>query len=103
MPHLKVKGTGMWFVSHQATMMTGVIIALIAFVIIFVGIDGWSESAGAHAIVGVITVSLMLLNPIMATFRPSPGNDHLSIFRDQKSWFIKEFEKNAINGDSFLK
>merc|ERR1712176_889697 len=37
---------------------------------IMVNRGGWSKSAGTHAILGIITILLAILNPIGAFFRP---------------------------------
>ena len=50
--------------------MTVVVITLISVITIFISRKGWSQSAGAHGIVGLVTVILMFAQPIMAYFRP---------------------------------
>ena len=51
-------------------MVTTVTITLVSFIIVMVSRGGWSKSAGTHAILGIITIILAILNPIGALFRP---------------------------------
>ena len=59
-----------------ATMM----FTMVSFVIIFVALNGWSSSAGAHAIIGCIVTGLMVINVLLAVARPAPGTGLSSIF-----------------------
>jgi len=67
---LKIGSNQSWFVLHRGLMVTTVTITIISLIIIMVNRGGWSKSAGTHAILGIITVVLAILNPIGAFFRP---------------------------------
>lgn len=67
---LKIGSNQSWFVLHRGLMVTAVTITIISLIIIMVNRGGWSKSAGTHAILGIITVVLAILNPIGAFFRP---------------------------------
>ena len=60
----------LWFPLHRIFMISSSIITLVAFITTFATRGGWSKSAGAHAICGVILFALVLLNPMMAMLRP---------------------------------
>ena len=67
---LKIGSNQSWFVLHRGLMVTTVTITIISFITILVNRGGWSRSAGTHAILGIITIILAILNPIGAYFRP---------------------------------
>ncbi|XP_065069544.1 putative ferric-chelate reductase 1 [Rhopilema esculentum] len=73
-------GEKVWFQSHRIFMTTALVLTIISFIIIFVHKEGWSDGAGAHPILGCIVTFLALLQPIMAAFRPHPGEDRRWIF-----------------------
>ena len=70
-PREKIASLDLWFQLHRGFMIFGVFLSVVGIVTIFATRGGWSQSAGAHAIVGILTFSLGLLNPVMAVFRPS--------------------------------
>lgn len=55
-------------------MTVTVCLMIVGFVMIFVEINGWSKSAGAHGILGVITTVLAFIQTTGAVFRPHPGD-----------------------------
>ena len=69
-PREKIASLDLWFQLHRGFMLLAVFLSIIGVIVIFTTRGGWSSSAGSHAIVGIITFSLGLLNPIMAVFRP---------------------------------
>ena len=62
--------TAGWFFLHRAAMITAVLVTLISIIVIFVDRGGWSNSAGTHAITGILTFILCFANPVIAFFRP---------------------------------
>ena len=58
-------------------------ITLISLITILITRGGWSESAGTHAIIGIITIILAILNPISALLRPdkTSGKTFTSFFK----------------------
>jgi len=75
----KVLDKDLWFTVHQGTMVTAWVLTLVAFVVIFLRVDGWSTYT-AHAVVGCITTAATFVQPIMATLRPPPGTPNRLVF-----------------------
>lgn len=74
-----------WFQVHRTSMVIVLLATVIAFIIIFVEVDGYSEISGegykkAHPILGIIVTALTVINPIMAMFRCHPGTKNRPIF-----------------------
>lgn len=74
-----------WFQVHRACMVLVLLATVIAFIIIFVEADGYSQISGenykkAHPILGIIVTALTVINPIMAIFRPHPNTPKRPIF-----------------------
>ncbi|KAF7243509.1 putative ferric-chelate reductase 1 [Varanus komodoensis] len=76
-------GKEVWFQMHLLMMLLSVVATIIAFILIFVSANGWSCSAGAHAIIGGMVMSLSFLQAVIAFFRPSLQNSRRFIF----NWF----------------
>ncbi|KAJ7370789.1 DOMON domain-containing protein frrs1L [Desmophyllum pertusum] len=73
-------GTKVWFTCHRSLMVLTVLVTIIAIIIIFVHAGRWTEEAGAHPITGIIVLVLAVIQPIMALFRPHPGEANRYIF-----------------------
>lgn len=78
-------GQKIWFQIHRASMVLVLVATVIAFIIIFVEVGGYSEISGesfkkAHPILGIIVTALCVINPIMALFRPHPNTPRRPIF-----------------------
>ena len=59
------------------------VLTLVAVVLIFVEIRGWSSvptDRNPHALIGIIVFILAFIQPIMAYFRPHPGTPKRFIF-----------------------
>ncbi|XP_030063901.1 putative ferric-chelate reductase 1 [Microcaecilia unicolor] len=69
-----------WFQTHWSLMMMTVTATIVAFVLAFVYVEGWSSDAGAHPILGCIVMILSFFQPIAALFRPAPKNKRRFIF-----------------------
>lgn len=74
------KGSPIWFLQHQCSMMLSIPFTMIAFILIFVTLQGWSSTAGIHAIIGCLVFCLMLINVILALCRPPPDAAHRKYF-----------------------
>jgi len=61
-------------------MILTVLFTIISTIIIFVHAGRWTEEAGAHPITGIIVLVLAVIQPIMALFRPHPGEANRFIF-----------------------
>jgi len=57
-----------------------VLLTVAGIVVIFVHVKGWSSGAGVHPYFGIVVLALALAQPIMAAFRPHPGEPRRSIF-----------------------
>lgn len=58
-------------------------LTIVAFVLIFVELGGWTSvpiSTNPHSLIGVIVTILAFIQPIMAYFRPHPGTPKRFIF-----------------------
>lgn len=73
-------GTKIWFTFHRSFMLLTVVLTIISVILVFVDVGGWSYGAGAHSYTGIIVVLLAVIQPIMALFRPSPGDEKRYIF-----------------------
>lgn len=71
-------GTKVWFTFHRALLVFTVLVTIIATVIIFIHAGHWMP--GAHTVVGIIVLVLAVIQPIMAWFRPHPGDSNRYLF-----------------------
>nr|XP_033773117.1 putative ferric-chelate reductase 1 isoform X1 [Geotrypetes seraphini] len=69
-----------WFQVHWFLMVLTVTATIVAFVLVFVYVEGWSSNAGAHSILGCIVMILSFLQPVAALFRPAPKSERRFIF-----------------------
>ena len=68
---------------HRGLMVTTWTLTMIAFIVIFVELKGWTSipvTQNPHAVIGCITTALAFIQPIMAYFRPHPGTPKRFIF-----------------------
>ncbi|XP_021366826.1 ferric-chelate reductase 1-like [Mizuhopecten yessoensis] len=96
-PNSTVLGQKVWFQIHRLCMMTVFLFTAIAFVIIFVEVDGYADNvtvsdeshsfAKYHPILGIIVMSLTVMNPIIALLRCAPDHKKRPIFNFYH-WFI---------------
>ncbi|KAL9950259.1 hypothetical protein ACROYT_G042734 [Oculina patagonica] len=73
-------GTKAWFTFHRSLMVLTVLVTIISIIIIFVHAGRWTKEAGAHPVTGIIVLVLAVIQPIMALFRPHPGEANRYIF-----------------------
>nr|XP_012604083.1 ferric-chelate reductase 1 [Microcebus murinus]XP_012604084.1 ferric-chelate reductase 1 [Microcebus murinus]XP_012604085.1 ferric-chelate reductase 1 [Microcebus murinus]XP_012604086.1 ferric-chelate reductase 1 [Microcebus murinus] len=63
-------GEAVWFQVHRMLMLTTSALTCIAFVMPFIYRGGWSSHAGYHPYLGCIVMTLAILQPLLAAFRP---------------------------------
>ena len=87
----KLMGKDIWFPFHQASMGFAFIVSVISFIIIIsergnlFHMDTLKKNP--HPVMGLITVLLAFINPMMAAFRPHPGTPLRPIF-NWSHWFV---------------
>ncbi|XP_052088311.1 putative ferric-chelate reductase 1 homolog [Mytilus californianus] len=77
-----------WFQIHRTLMVTAMTLTIVAFIIIFVEVGGYSQVSASpgkeylpsHPVLGIIVTILCILNPIMSFFRPGPNDKTRPIF-----------------------
>ncbi|XP_060600501.1 ferric-chelate reductase 1-like isoform X4 [Ruditapes philippinarum] len=77
-----------WFQVHRACMVTAVGLNIIAFILIFIEVKGYSDIPDipgkgylrSHPVLGIIVTVLCVANPVMALFRPGPDSNKRPIF-----------------------
>ncbi|KAK3085273.1 hypothetical protein FSP39_000936 [Pinctada imbricata] len=87
-PERKLLKEKVWFQFHRGLMVLALVCVITGFVLIFVHAEGWTNIEGpdvsnfqkAHPYLGVIVTALTLINPIMALFRPHPGDKYRFVF-----------------------
>ncbi|KAJ8315683.1 hypothetical protein KUTeg_007833 [Tegillarca granosa] len=87
-PERTILGLKVWFQIHRLCMISALVCTLIAFVVIFVESGGYSDIVTedgkgylkAHPVLGIIVTILVIVNPIMAIFRPNPDHEKRPIF-----------------------
>merc|ERR1719369_154587 len=81
----QIFGADRWFQAHRLFMVSAVILTVAAVVVIVieVGVTPLNIehlSTNAHPIIGLICVILAIIQPIMAAFRPHPGDSGRKLF-----------------------
>jgi len=75
-----IKGKAAWFVTHVIFMSLCLLLMLMAFIIILVEVKGWSSEAGKHHFAGLFAVIAFLIQPVMASLRPTPDHPRRIVF-----------------------
>lgn len=88
----QVLGKDLWFVLHQTAMGSCVLLTVIGFILVLIETQGWNYSLdfikdNPHPAVGLATVILCLIQPLMAFFRPHPGTKYRVVF-NWLHWFV---------------
>ncbi|KAM5126629.1 putative ferric-chelate reductase 1, partial [Mantella aurantiaca] len=73
-------GEKIWFQVHRILMLSTVVLTAVAFVLPFLYRHKWSNRAGYHPYLGCVVMTLTVLQPVMAIFRPPPQSPRRSIF-----------------------
>ena len=74
---------GEWFHTHRFINSFAILTGLIGFILIFIYIGGWrigNNILWAHQIIGISTILILFINPIIAIFRCKPNNRFRLIF-----------------------
>ncbi|EDO28805.1 predicted protein [Nematostella vectensis] len=71
----KIMSLLVWFQIHRSCMVIVVLSTIISTILVFVYVGGWSE-IGAHAYIGIAVLVLAVLQPMIAVFRPHPGDEN---------------------------
>lgn len=83
-PGKKIAGIPVWFRLHQFFMYTSLLLSVAGFIVIFINARGYCYyeqlPQKAHPPLGITTTILLILNPIMAAFRPAPTSSKRPIF-----------------------
>ncbi len=84
-PEKKACGKAIWFTIHRPVMISVVVLTLTAFGLILIYTKGtWVSQTDqrifAHSIVGIIVISFVVIQPIMALFRCKPDAEYRFIF-----------------------
>lgn len=66
-PNKTICGQDIWFIWHVLCMLLTWVLTIAGFIIIFVYLGRWSQSA--HAVMGCIVLALAVIHPIGAVFR----------------------------------
>ncbi|XP_004635739.1 ferric-chelate reductase 1 [Octodon degus] len=73
-------GEAAWFQLHRMLMLTTCVLTCIAFVLPFIYRGGWSWHAGYHPYLGCVVMTLAVLQPLLAAFRPPFHDPRRQIF-----------------------
>lgn len=73
-------GQAAWFQVHRMLMLATSMLTCVAFVLPFVYRAGWSWRAGYHPYLGCIVMTLAVLQPLLATFRPPLHDPRRQVF-----------------------
>jgi len=81
----QIFGADRWFQAHRLLMVCTVILSVVAVVVIVmeVGVTPLAMehlSRNAHPVIGLVCVILAIAQPIMAAFRPHPGDSGRKLF-----------------------
>jgi hypothetical protein len=74
----RLYGKDLWFAGHQICMILTWSLTVVAYILIFVELDGWNFSY--HAVLGTITTIFCFIQPIGAFFRPGPAHQKRPVF-----------------------
>ncbi|XP_067846092.1 putative ferric-chelate reductase 1 [Heptranchias perlo] len=100
-PSSTLFGKKIWFQVHWILMVTTVLLTCLAFFLPFLYRGGWSHYAGAHPYFGCMILTLVILQPIMAIFRPDPQTPRRYIF-NWAHWATGTFARIIAVASIFL-
>jgi len=93
-PNRKLCGAPVWLAVHRALMLTALVCTVIAFILIFIHVGGYSQMPDypdkAHPPLGICVTILVILNPILSIFRCGPDTtppQKPSKYRPIYNWF----------------
>ncbi|XP_074044343.1 ferric-chelate reductase 1-like isoform X2 [Macrotis lagotis] len=73
-------GEAAWFQIHRFLMLCTSGFTTLGFVLPFIYRKGWSQEAGYHPYIGCIVMTLAVLQPLLAVFRPPSHDPRRQIF-----------------------
>lgn len=73
-------GEAVWFQVHRMLMVTTSVLTGIAFIMPFIYRGGWSKHAGYHPYLGCVVMTIAVLQPLLAAFRPPLHDPRRKIF-----------------------
>jgi len=81
----QIFGAERWFQAHRLFMVSAVVLTVAAVVVIVIEVGVTSLniehlSTNAHPVIGLLCVILAIIQPIMAAFRPHPGDSGRKLF-----------------------
>ncbi|XP_072430686.1 ferric-chelate reductase 1-like isoform X3 [Chiloscyllium punctatum] len=94
-------GKKVWFQVHWMLMATTVLLTCLAFILPFLYRGAWSYCAGAHPYFGCMILILVILQLIMAFFRPNPQAPRRYIF-NWVHWATGTFARTIAVASIFL-
>lgn len=85
LPEQKICGKAIWFTVHRSVMLFSAAMTLVAFAMILKYKEGkWTSKdlsqEFAHSIIGIIVISAVVIQPVMALFRCAPDAQYRYIF-----------------------
>ncbi|XP_051869025.1 putative ferric-chelate reductase 1 isoform X1 [Pristis pectinata] len=100
-PSTTLFGKKIWFQVHRILMMTTVLFTCLGFILPFLYRGGWSHYAGAHPYFGCMILTLVILQPLVAIFRPNPSALRRYLF-NWFHWATGTFARIIAVGSIFL-
>ncbi|XP_060685908.1 ferric-chelate reductase 1-like isoform X3 [Hemiscyllium ocellatum] len=100
-PFSTLLGKKVWFQVHWMLMATTVLLTCLAFILPFLYRGAWSYCAGAHPYFGCMILILVILQLIMAFFRPNPQAPSRYIF-NWVHWATGTFARTIAVASIFL-
>jgi len=86
-PNDRFCGQRVWFAIHRGCNLVAMLCTIIAFIIIFIHVGGYSQlpelPASAHPPLGITVTILVILNPLLSLCRCKPGDRLRPLF----NWF----------------
>ncbi|XP_046346278.2 putative ferric-chelate reductase 1 isoform X2 [Haliotis rufescens] len=84
-PDKNIRGLKVWFQIHRMCMGLTFVATVAAFIIIFIEAKVYSQINGedykqSHPVLGIIVTAMVLINPVMAYFRPGPTSERRPLF-----------------------
>lgn len=76
----KLLGEKAWFTVHRTLMTITLLLTIASTIFIFFKVNGWSDDKGVHPFCGMVAITFAVIQPIMAAFRPHPGEPRRNIF-----------------------
>lgn len=76
----KVAGTALWFQLHRGFMFTAAVATSVLIIVIFASVGKWSQRATIHAILGLTTAGLTVVQIIFGMLRPGLDSSRRPMF-----------------------